>query len=198
MNTFIKISAFVFSLAALGISAYAVSNQHCENIPTAVLSLVGICATLIVGISVVDTFAVHSALHRMEEKMKEQTDKMKKLDELERKVRNLKKQSNILFHHTWGLAISKDQPFAALEEYWNAFQLAAKEDDISRAKTCLTNAEDVLANIIQRKNENKELDEPNREKLPTSTPPEIMKSKVYVAFEDRIAKFICDIRTALA
>ena len=52
--------SFAFSLGALGLSAYAFSNQYYADIPTIVLTLVGICATLIVGISV-DAFAVHNA-----------------------------------------------------------------------------------------------------------------------------------------
>ena len=36
-------------LSILGLSAYAFSNQYYADIPSTVLTLVGICATLIVG-----------------------------------------------------------------------------------------------------------------------------------------------------
>lgn len=105
MDVFIKLLSFLFSFIALCLSVYAVSNQYYANIPTTVLSLVGICATIIVGISVVDTFAVHSAFHKMEEKMGELSNRMDKLTELEMEVRKMKKKTNMLFHHTWGLVL---------------------------------------------------------------------------------------------
>lgn len=190
MDKLIKILTFIFSLAALGLSVYAVSNQCCTNIPATVLSLVGICATMIVGISVVDTFAVHSAFRKMEDRMNEQAERMRTLEDLEGKVRKMRKQSNILFHHTWGLTFSKTQPFAALAEFWKALELAAKEDDISRAKTCLANAEEVVEDIIQQKNEQGKLDESDRIIIPQKIPADIKESKVYDAFGVKIEELI--------
>ena len=190
MDKFIKILTFVFSLAAIGFSVYAVSNQCSPNIPTTVLSLVAICATLIVGISVVDTFAVHSALRRMEDKMSEQAQRMIALDDLEKEMHKVKRQSNILFHHTWGLICSRNQPFAALAEFWKALELAAKDDDISRAKTCLVNTEEVVEDIIQGKTEHRELDESDRIIIPRKIPADIKESKVYDAFGVKIEDLI--------
>ena len=76
-----KISSFIFSLIALVLSIYALSSQYYTDITTTVLSLVGISVTLIVGISVVDAFAVHSAFHKMEEKM----DELSKMQNRKRK-----------------------------------------------------------------------------------------------------------------
>ena len=187
--------SFAFSLGALSLSAYTFSNQYYADIPTTVLTLVGICATLIVGISVVDAFAVHNALEKYETKMNELTIRMEALTKLEETVHKMKKQTNILFHHTWGLSFSDKQPYAALAEFWNAFQLAAKEDDVKRAKSCLENAQTVIHDIIERKTSNRKLDSPDMDKLPTDIPNDLKNSKVYIAFKNSVDELIDDIIT---
>lgn len=181
-----KISSFIFSLIALGVSIYALSSQYYTDITTTVLSLVGISVTLIVGISVVDAFAVHSAFHKMEEKMGELSNRMDKLTELEMEVRKMKKKTNMLFHHTWGLVLREDQPYDALNEFWRAFEYASKDNDIKRAMVCLENMENVIENIIQQKNMNS-FDEKT---IPITISEELKQTSTYIAFEDRINELI--------
>ena len=194
MDKCIKILGFIFSLIALAISAYAVSNQYYADIPTTVLTLVGICATLIVGTAVIDTFAVHSVLHKMEEKMEKQESKLAELEKLQEDIIRMKRQTNILFHHTWGLASADKHPYGALNEFWKAFCLAARDDDIERAKSCLENAEEVAKNIMQRKKEQQEIDISYSDIKDLSYPEELKKSKVYIAFGERIDKLMSFIR----
>lgn len=188
---------FVFSLGALCLSAYACSNQYYTDIPNFVLSLVGICATLIVGISVVDIFFVHHMFEKNEKKMKEFGESIAELSKLEGDVRKLRKQSNILFHHTWGLSFSEKQPYAALVEFWEAFQLAVESDDIKRAKSCLENADITVKDIINRKENNKELDTPEKNKLPTVIPDAMKDSIVFIAFKEEIEELIKNIRKTI-
>ena len=195
MDTCIKILSFVFSLAALGLSAYAASNQYYADIPTTVLSVVGICATLIVGISVVDAFAVHSALHRTEEKMNELSQKMEELALLEGEVCKMRKQTNILFHHTWGLSFKNHQPYLALAEFWKAFELTVVSKDVKRAKSCIINALEVADEIKQRKENGGKLDEPDMSLIPTETPVAMKNTDVYCVYENDIKKLIDTIKS---
>ena len=94
-----------------------------------VLSLVGICATLIVGVSVIDAFSVHSLLHSAEKKMNDLSHKLEKLSLLEEDVRKMRKQTNILLNYTWGLNFSEHQPYMALVELWKAFELTVESKD---------------------------------------------------------------------
>lgn len=197
MDRCIKVLSFVFSLTALGLSAYAVSHQYCADIPTTVLTLVGVCATMIVGISVVDAFAVHSALHRTEEKMNELSHKMEELTQLEEKVRKMKKQTNILFNHTWGLTFKEHQPYMALVHFWRAFCLAAERKDVKRAKSCVSNALETAYEIKQRKENGGELDLPDMEKLPTEIPQTMKGADVYYAYEDDIKELIDTIKSII-
>lgn len=186
MDIFIKLLSFLFSFVALCLSVYAVSNQYYANIPTTVLSLVGICATIIVGISVVDTFAVHSAFHKMEEKMGELSNRMNKLTELEIEVRKMKNQANILFHHTWGLIFREAQPYDALNEFWEAFTLASNDNDIKRAMVCLENTENVIEDIMQQKG----TDELDESKISLKITDELKQTSTYIAFENRINELV--------
>lgn len=186
MDVFIKLLSLLFSFVALCLSVYAVSNQYYANIPTTVLSLVGICATIIVGISVVDTFAVHSAFHKMEEKMGELSKKMEEVEKQEEKIHKMKNQANILFHHTWGLIFREAQPYNALNEFWKAFTLASNDNDITRAKVCLENTENVIEDIMQQKG----TDELDESKISLKITDELKQTSAYIAFENRINELI--------
>ena len=176
----------LFSFVALCLSVYAVSNQYYADIPTAVLSLVGVCSTLIVGISVVDAFAVHSAFHKMEGKVDELSKKMEELTKQEEKIRKLRKQANILFHHTWGLVYANNQPYDALNEFWKAFTSAAKDNDVKRAKVCLENTESTIEDIMRQK----EMEGLDERKISLPITDELKQTSVYVAFEDRINELL--------
>lgn len=197
MNGIALIMCFSFSLVALGLSIYACSSQYYADIPTSVLSLMGICATLIVGISIVDVFSIHQVLEKNEEKMDEFDKKIVELSKLEDDVRKLRKQSNILFHHTWGLCFSQKQPYAALAEFWKAFQLAANDNDIKRAKSCLENANESVEDIIRRKEKRGELDTPESDNLPISIPVEMTDSSVFIAFKADVNNLIKKTRKTL-
>ena len=195
MDTCIKVLSVVFSLAALVLSACAASNQGNADIPTTVLSVVGVCATLIVGLSVVDFFAVHSVLHRTEVKMNELTQKMEELTKLEDEVQRMRKQTNILFHHTWGLSFLEHQPYMALAQFWKAFELTVESKDVKRAKSCIINALEVADEIKQRRENGGELDEPDMAEIPTEIPNAIKDTDVYCAYEDDIKKLIDTIKS---
>lgn len=204
MDTYFKISVFLFSLIALVFSCYAISNQYYADIPAFVLSLVGICATLIVGVSVVDTIAVHKLedklsiqSNEMNNKLNELSKKLEEISTLEDKLRKMKKQTNILFHHTWGLAYSNSQPYDALSEFLKALNITVEIGDIKRAKTCITNAEFAVEEIAKRGVEdnsdiNSDIIIPHAffEK-------NIKESKVYVAFGERIEKLIYKIQQTI-
>ena len=181
-----KISSFIFSLIALVLSIYALSSQYYTDITTTVLSLVGISVTLIVGISVVDTFAVHSAFHKMEEKMGELSKKMEEVEKQEEKIHKMKKQANILFHHTWGLIFREAQPYDALNEFWKSFTLASNDNDIKRAKVCLENTENVIEDIIQQKG----TDGLDESKISLKITDELKQTSTYIAFENLINELV--------
>lgn len=197
MDNYFRVLSFVFSIVALGLSIYAVSNEYYADIPTTVLSLVGICATLIVGVSVVDAISLRSTLKQMDEKMIELNKRIDDLSKVGKKVHKMRKQTNILFHHTWGLSFASHEPYAAFAEFWKAFELAAKEGDVKRAKSCLDNAELTVEDIISRNSNNEELDVPDMERIPDKTPENIKNTKIYYAFADKVDALIIRINQAI-
>lgn len=173
--------SLILSLVALALSFVAITGIHCfeMNASEAVLTIVGICTTLIVGVSVVDAIAVR----RLERKIEE-------LDKLEKKVRKQTKQSNILFHHTWGIQHWKEQPYTALYDFWRAFSIAAETDDIKRAKSCLANMEELSSEICGKLHSGKAISKEDIERVPREVPKSMKDSKVYCAFDIRINKLI--------
>lgn len=169
--------SLVLSLVALALSFVAITGIHCfeMNASEAVLTIVGICTTLIVGVSVVDAIAVRRLGRKIEE-----------LDKLEDKVRKLTKQSNILFHYTWGIQHWKERPYTALCDFWRAFSIAAETDDIKRAKSCLANMEKLSKEISEKLVLREALSKENIELVPREVPKSMKDSKVYCAFDVRI------------
>ncbi|MBQ8714015.1 MAG: hypothetical protein IJ552_02270 [Prevotella sp.] len=197
MDKIIKTLNFLLSILAVCLSVSVASNQCCINVSSTVLALVGVCATLIVGVSVIDTIALYSTLQKVEKKMTEQNKRLDELGKLDTEIRKMKKQTNILFHHTWGLALEKEQPYAAFAEYWKAFVRAAESDDIKRAKSCLSNAENVVKDITQRKLGRGQLDAPDYGQTLFIVPDEIKDTPVYVAFSDKVDALLTNINQTM-
>lgn len=198
MKRCISILSFVFSLVALVLSAYAVSNQHEACIPTFVLSLVGICATLIVGISVVDSIVLRSALHKVDEKMEKQAKKMEELSKVEEDLKKTKQRANMLFHLSWGLIIIDNQPCTAFLHFWRGFILAAQENDIKRAKACIIQAEKLIEDISRKMQERPlSLDNPKRIQEINITD-DLKESLVYTAFGERAEKMLEKIKKTIS
>lgn len=199
MDRIFKALNFLLSILAVCVSVSVASNQclHIDASST-VLALVGVCATLIVGVSIIDTFALHSIIQKADEKIAEQGKRLEELEKLNDKVSKMRKQTNILFHHTWGLALEKEQPYAAFAEYWKAFVQAAQNDDIKRAKSCLSNAEKVVADIKHRKESDGQLDEPDYEQIPIVASNDIKDTTVYIALDDKVDVLLTDINQTLS
>ena len=178
------------SLIAVVFSVLALCGHHCMRLDGA-LTIVSICVTLIVGVSVVDAIAVHNILSKYNGKMDAMTERLNKLSSLEEQLHKAKRQTNLLLHFTWGLSFSKEQPYTAIAEYWKAIELAASDNDVKRAKSCIHNLEEVVRRVSE---ESKQIaDNSNEEALnaiPKEFPKELRKSCVYIAFEKRFDELI--------
>lgn len=184
------LSLIAFALSILAFFTGGVS----ASLESGALTLISICATLVVGVSFVNVFEVHSVLRRMEDKMAKYESELEELEKLQCKVDKMRRKSNILFHHTWGLAFIDKQPYDALKEFWCAFLLAAKEDDIKRAKSCLENAKMVAEEIKEMGNNQTEVRDSSDNIGRFQISEELRKSKVYFAYSDKIEELLDIIR----
>ncbi len=176
-----KECSIILSLVALALSFVAITGIHCfeMNVSDSVLTIIGVCTTLIVGVSVVDAITVR----RLERKIEE-------LDKLEKKVRKQTKQSNILFHYTWGMQHWKEHPYTALCDFWKGFTIAAETDDIKRAKSCLANMEALSSEICGMLHSGETISIEDFERVPREVPQSMKDSKVYCAFDTQINALI--------
>lgn len=171
-----RVVSLLLSIVALAISVLAFFSKCCYGgIPNGVLSLISICCTLIVGLSVADAIAVR----RLERKVHE-------IDKLQIKVDRMLKQSNILFHYTWGFQQKDLEPVSALNEFWEGFCIAAKTDDIKRGKSCLDAAETIVNDILSEKYSVNDLNYNNLSRKPWQITDEVKKTNLYCAFEDKV------------
>lgn len=186
----------IISLVALTLSIVAIFGIHknVESISDLVLTLLGVCATMIVGVSVMDAIAIRGLIEKEEMKMQELSDRIEELSKLKEKVERTRIQTNILFHHTWGIQQWEKQPYTALAEFWRGFEFAVKSEDCSRAMSCLTNAEDITKDIIDKLQRQEDISNADFDRLPQSIPNKVKKAKVYCAFQDRTENLLKQIR----
>ena len=183
MNSKLVIISIVLSLVAIGLSCYSLTNQYYADIPTTVLSLVGVCVTIVVGINLVEAISLHSMLNTYDKRMEELTKKTNDVSLMEGQMRKMKKQTNILFHYTWGLSYGNDGSYYnSLSEFWKAFLLAAETNDFKRAKSCLSNME-ITIEIIEQQTLNDMIEE---REFPYNIPEVIKGSDVYCVFGEKV------------
>lgn len=147
MEKMIRILNFLFSLAALCISAYAVSGKCCGNIESTVLTIVGICTTLIVGISVVDAFSFHFHMNKMENRMDELTKKQNDLEikrmDLAKKLEEQKVKEDISDKISYGLALLNWLPYTSFKYFIKGFEKSLLANNVKAINSCLICLESV-------------------------------------------------------
>lgn len=121
-----KYISFIMSSIALFISILFsnCNEQFCST--NVVLSIMSVCATLIVGLHFLDSWTVY----RMNEKVN-------RLTGLEEELKRTKEQANIALHITTAIGFIKWKPEQAFKESWKAFEMSIAQNDAIRANTCL-------------------------------------------------------------
>ena len=192
MNTLCKTLVTIVALVALcaiimlvvfALCAFSKPSSTTIDLPNLILSLMGVCATLIVGVSVYNTVDVSSTLRKTENKMEAIEVKLVEMEKLATEIKKIKKQTNILFHHTWGMTQEKDSPYAALHEYWRAFEICVESNDYSRGKSCIDNALKV-ADLI--KSLGKNINDTGKEDIPHEIPDKLKGTKLYNFYKQEI------------
>lgn len=190
----IQLISLLVSWTAIIFSTIALVGKAPATAEGGALTIMSICVTLIVGVSVVDAIAVRETLSRYDAKIDAMTKKMDELSSLNKQFHKTKRQTNLLLHYTWGLSFSKEQPYTAIAEYWKAIELAASDNDVKRAKSCIHNLEEVVKRVLE---EPKQMaDNSNKEDLnniPKEVSKEMRESSVYSAFAERLDKLITQI-----
>lgn len=187
-KTLVTIVAIVAMVAMIivvifGLCLFSKSSSDTVELPDVILSLIGVCATLIVGVSVYNTVEVNSVLSKTESKTKELEKKLAELSTTADDVEKLRVQANILFHLTWGMELKDKQPYTALREFWSGFELCVKSEDYNRGKVCIKEAIKIAKSIASQKETIKMTD---KEKIPHEFPVELEDTKLYRFYRSEV------------
>lgn len=185
--TIVAIIAMVAMIIVVvfGLCLFSKSSSDTIELPNVVLSLIGVCATIIVGVSVYNTVEVNSVLRKTEGKTEELEKKLKELSTIADDVEKLRAQANILFHLTWGMVLKENQPYTALREFWSGFEHCVKSDDYIRGRVCLKEAIKIAKSIASKKETIKMTD---KEKIPHEFPVELEDTKLYRFYRSEVDK----------
>lgn len=116
----------IISLLALALSIMAFFGCSVSvTLEGGALALISICATLIVGVHILDSVRIS----QMEQKLKE-------LSKIKEDLEGLRANSNIALNITWGLVFLKDNLFNSFKHFVKAYSIAIAENDAKRVRTC--------------------------------------------------------------
>lgn len=196
-----KDCSIVFSLVALTLSIVALFGIH-QNIvciPDLVLTLLGVCATFIVGVSVVNTIEILEVTRRL----KEIDEIRKEVDEAKTRMKDLRFHANLALHVSYGLASWSWQPKLAITECLKAMEIAMQQDDCVRANTCVSVLDAVLREISKDDKLQSQLKGKKSDDIPKDIPEwykdhdpyKILKDKIREVFEK--LKSVCGVENSL-
>ena len=102
------------------------------------LTIISILATLIVGISVVNSLEV-AALK----------DKILEIEKIRKRTEQISKRTSVLFHITNGNIYLKDNPLKAISHYLSGFIIASEHEEPDYAEEALSRAEIACAKFMK-------------------------------------------------
>lgn len=132
----IKLTFFMLMLLAFAFGLLSSVVVGKSSIPESVLALVGVCATFIVGIHVVDAI-----------KLRELESKINIFNSMQNEIKDMRRNANVALHISWAMSYWNRKPKSACVELWKAFRLALENEDVLRANTCL----ELLEKFIKEK-----------------------------------------------
>lgn len=197
-----KECSLIISLVALTLSIVAIFGIH-KNIvghPDLVLTLLGVCATIIVGISVISALELLQVTRKLKE-----IDQIKKdieianqrMDETKQDMDVMRNHANLALHLSFGLALMEWRPAVTISECLKGFYIALRENDASRAHTCLDILEKVLGRFQNDEIIHNNLKKSYTDKIPKKLPDEYRKLELYKVFEKRLESVFKEIEILL-
>lgn len=190
-----KECSLIISLVALTLSVVAIFGIH-KNIvsfPDLVLTLLGVCATIIVGISVISAVEL---LH-VTRKLKEIDQIQSELKHAKAKMESMRSKANLVMHIACGLALKDWQPRTTITECLKGFGIAMQVEDAPNAHFCLDTLEKVIRRFQNDEMILNNLKEGNTYKVPKDIPEEYKKLKLYKVFEKRLESVFEEINVLL-
>lgn len=156
------------------------------------LTLISICVTLIVGLSVVDSLTVHNMHKRMEKLAEKQKELETQEIRLKEEIAEQAVTSFVSTYVSWGLALINTQPFTSFGYFIKGLEKALEKNYTKGISNCLNCMEQVPKVIKQNKGKIK--DEAKKEGCPQLSDA-IKQSDAYKLVEDRIDKVLADMKS---
>lgn len=157
------------------------------------LSLISICTTLIVGVSVVDVVR----LEKLEKKIDELKELRRDVDKQKNELEELRDNANIALDANWGFTLVSVKPQTAVVQLWKAIEKSFKKEDTKRANTCISVLENVIK-IIEKDNQIKqELRKETDGHVPIEITESLEYSSLYDTFKSRLEKILQKIETII-
>ena len=189
----ISIISLVVAIIAISLSIITLSGKSCPIPSDNILALVGICTTLIVGVSVVDTITIHNLQKQVDGLQKIQYDLKDVIAQCEAKLQEQKDRANISNNLSWGLALIGWQPYSSFLYFFKGLELSLATNQQKGVESCLHCMEQVPKSIARLKKHHQEIDHAKKGKIPLSVPDEICKYEIYRLIKNRVEKVFKDI-----
>lgn len=175
---------FFLSIIAIIIGFIAFFVKGCCTISEAVLAIIAICTTLIVGFAIVDNLRIH----QMEKKIKD-------LEDIAISLTETKKELSAAFDVSLGVSFINWQPYTAFNYFQKGLEKSICMNNvkwIGQSLKCMEN----VPKMIQKMNKNgTKIEDKMKSKISLSTPDSIKEYEAYKAFQERIDRIYKEIQT---
>jgi len=161
------------ALLALALAIMSLYGSRIALSTDSALAVVAVCATMMVGVSVLDRMTIHDLEKRLD-----------RLDGIEKKIEYMRTNANIANHVAFGLAFVAWNPGNTIKEIYKAIEIAMKAGDAKRAHNCIKNLQAIVNMLNKRKISSEEKEKIRDHNL------DISETDLYPVFKDMIDKGI--------
>ncbi len=183
-----KTISLLFSWTAIILSIVALVGKTAVTAEGGVLTIVSICVTLIVGVSVVDSLTVHNIQKRIDKLSEE----IKKIEEKEKDLENEReKQKASLYisnQVSWGMATLNGLPYTSFRYFVKGLEKSLEANNQKGINSCLKCMEQVPKVIERMKKKGEECDDAGKKKELPAISDIVKELEVYKLVKSRIEK----------
>lgn len=162
----------------------------CLDIPSIVLALIGICATLIVGVSVYDSYTIHNIQRRIEEMRRIQNELEKKEQNIVKENNELKNSMYIANQLSWGLALMNLLPYTSFRYCFKGLLKALETNNTKATNNCLKCMNETNKLLKHKKNDKEVIKDSAKYKELPIIPEKIKALSLFKLVEERLNDII--------
>lgn len=174
--------SLILSIAAISFSIVALMGHCATTTADGALTIITICVTIIVGVSVIDTLTIHN----LEKKIEKLTEKQVEFEAKEKSLNSMMVDQKINTNISLGVGLVNWLPFTSFSYFVKGLEKALETNNTNGISNCLLCMENV-PKVIKRSNI-KDFDDKAKKKGIPQISEESRRMEAYKLIYSRVEK----------